>query len=185
MSSFSTGLSALTVSQRALDIIGQNIASANTPGYHRQVPRLAARLPTDLGGLSIGNGVEITDVARLRSDLLESAVTQHTFELGDTTARLETLRQVEALLSTGEGSLHDRLEAFFNQLEQLSARTDDAALRRAVLGSATALGDQFTSLSADLGRLREGAAAQIKGLVNEINSRAQQVAQLNGMIQRA
>ena len=40
MSSLSIGLSGLQVSQRLLDLAGQNIANANTPGYHREVADL-------------------------------------------------------------------------------------------------------------------------------------------------
>src|SRR5262245_26555618 len=117
MLGLSTGLSALRVSQRALDIVGQNIANANTPGYHRQVPNLATRLPMELDRLSIGTGVQITDVRRLHSALLENALAQHASESSDITAQLETLRHIEDVMSTGEGSVHDLLEQFFNGLE--------------------------------------------------------------------
>ena len=36
MSSFDIGLSALKASQRGIDLAGQNLANATTPGYHRQ-----------------------------------------------------------------------------------------------------------------------------------------------------
>ena len=34
MLQFAIGVSALQASQRALDVTGNNIANANTPGYH-------------------------------------------------------------------------------------------------------------------------------------------------------
>ena len=73
MSSFSTGLSALNTSQQALDLIGQNISNAGTPGYHRQVARLADRDPVEIQGLSIGTGVRISNIARMRNGLIEAA----------------------------------------------------------------------------------------------------------------
>jgi flagellar hook-associated protein FlgK len=185
MQGFSTGLSALNTSQRALDIIGQNIANAGTPGYHRQVARLATRLPTEVAGLSIGTGVKITDVARLRNGLLESAITRQQSELSDTTAQLAAMRRIESLLNGADGSVHDRLEAFFNQLEQLSARPDDSTLRKAVLGGAVALTDQLNSLAGEFGELRSGLDAQINGVVGEICPIAQQIAELNAEIQRS
>ena len=45
MSALSTGLSALRVSQQLLQLTGQNIANANTPGYHRQIAELIDSLP--------------------------------------------------------------------------------------------------------------------------------------------
>lgn len=185
MIGFSTGLSALGASQRALDIIGQNIANAGTPGYHRQVPRLATRDPVELDGLSIGTGVQINDVARMRDGLLEAAITQHGSELSDTTARLGVMRQIESLLSGGDGSIHDRLEAFFNQLEQLSARPGDSTLRQGVVGGAVALTDQFNSASAGIDKIRSGLEASIDDVVREIGPITRQIAQLNASIQRS
>src|SRR5437867_620749 len=139
MLGLSTGLSALRVSQRALDVIGQNIANASTPGYHRQVLNLTTRTPVELDNLSIGTGVQITDVRRLHDSLLENALTQHTSQSSDTTTQLETLQHLEALLATGDGSIHDTMEKFFGGLEQLSTKPNDVTLRRVLLGTASAL----------------------------------------------
>src|SRR5262245_41646216 len=170
MLGLSTGLSALQVSQRALDIVGQNIANANTPGYHRQVLDLSTRFPVELGGHSIGTGVQITDVRRLHSQLLESALTQHASESGDTAAQLETLRHIESLLTTGEGSIHDTMEKFFNGLEQLSTRPGEVTLRRTVLGTATALSSEFNYVAGEFDRIRTDMKSQIESVVTEINS---------------
>jgi flagellar hook-associated protein 1 FlgK len=180
-----TGLSALSSSQRALDIIGQNIANANTPGYHRQAVRLAETVPVEQGGFLIGTGVKVSDIQRLRSSVLESAVTRLTYESADTSAQLTTLQQVESLISPSEGSVHDDLEAFFNQFEQLASRPDDQPLRRVMLGSATALTDQLNSLGANLDRIQGDLDGQIHQSVDQINALARQIAAINPEIQRA
>ncbi len=66
-----TGLSGLQVSQRALEIVGQNLANADNPDYHRQDPTLAASVPTDQFGLELGSGVDITSIDRARDQLVE------------------------------------------------------------------------------------------------------------------
>lgn len=181
----STGLSSLQVNQRALEIIGQNIANANTPGYHRQVPQLVAADPSRIGNLSIGTGVRLSDIRRQRSILLEAALTGQNSALKDTTAQLETLRQVESLLTPTEGSLQDRLQRFFTQFDQLAARPEDTTQRRIVLGGAAALSDQFQALAGDLDRLRSTLDTQIQDEVSTVNRRAEQIARLNEEIQRA
>ena len=185
MSGLSIGLSSLTAHQRALDITGQNIANANTPGYHRQVARLAARLPQELQQFQIGTGVEVTDIHRLRNSLLENLLTRQTFELGDTTAQVQTLRQIEVLIGPGEGSVYNRLEAFFNSLTELTGRPDDVTQRRVVLGSAAALGDQLNALAGEFDRVRQRLDANLSSVVSEINQLAPKIAELNGEIQRA
>jgi flagellar hook-associated protein FlgK len=185
MLGLSTGLSALRVSQRALDIVGQNIANANTPGYHRQVANLATRLPIELDGLSIGTGVQITDVRRLHSGLLENALVQHASESSNTATQLETLRHVEDLLATGEGSLHDLLEKFFNGLEQLSTRPGDMTMRRVLLGNGAALSNEFNYVAGEIDRSRADLNVQIADAVNKINELARQIAELNVATQRS
>jgi flagellar hook-associated protein FlgK len=185
VSSFDIGVSALYASQRSLDIIGQNVANSNTPGYHRQVATLAAREPVLLGNLQIGTGVEVTDVQQLRSQLVESAVTAHTSELGDATAQTNALDQLQTLLGQGDGSVQSDLEQFFNDLEQLGAQPQDVTQRRVALTDAGTLADQFNSLANDLATAQNSLDSQIQDLVNDVNSKAQQIAELNGEIQNA
>jgi flagellar hook-associated protein 1 FlgK len=185
MLGLTTGLSALQVSQRALDIVGQNIANANTPGYHRQVLNLSTRFPVEIGGQSIGTGVQITDVRRLHSQLLESALAQHASESGDAASQLETLRHIESLLTTGEGSIHDTMEKFFNGLEQLSTRPGEVTLRRTVLGTASALSSEFNYVGGEFDRIRTDMKSQIESVVTEVNSLAREIADLNESIQRS
>ena len=59
-----TGLKALLTAQASLDIIGHNVANANTPGYSRQHVGLSASSVLNLRGLSIGAGVDANSVRR-------------------------------------------------------------------------------------------------------------------------
>src|SRR2546423_683779 len=60
------GASALTPSQRLIDLTGQNSATASTPGYHRQGADLA---PISTGD-GTGDGVSVIRINRQRNDLL-------------------------------------------------------------------------------------------------------------------
>ena len=181
---FTIGVSALNASQRALEVIGQNIANANTPGYHRQVVRLASRAPIERQNLSIGLGVDVTQIRRMRSNLLETALTDHRSELSNSTAQLEFLRRVESMFSDGDGSLNNLLEKFFNGVEQLTTRPDDLALRRVVFSTSTALTAWINELAESLQQLRTELDQQIERLVEQINSLAPQISELNFEIQR-
>ena len=57
MDSFSIGLSGLEAAKNALDIIGNNIANAATPGYHRQRVELSPEYLANYGGYIQGGGV--------------------------------------------------------------------------------------------------------------------------------
>src|SRR5690349_20322852 len=101
MQSLSIGLSGLSASQQLLDLTGQNITNANTPGYHRREAVLA---PREIGGAS-GTGVDVTRVRRLVSSLLEQSVTRNTYATADVARQLDGMTQVESILQPGDGSL--------------------------------------------------------------------------------
>ncbi len=178
MSALSTGLSGLAVSQRLLEVIGQNVTNANTPGFHRQVADLAARNY----GQEVGLGVKVSALRRAISPVLEQAVTRNTIEQANVTSQLQHLRQAQTYLQPGEGSAHQLLENFFNQLEQLAARPDDLALRRVLLNTASDLASQFNTLDSNLQSLSEEIQAQLRQNVSQINSFSAQIAELNGSI---
>jgi flagellar hook-associated protein 1 len=184
MASYSTGLSALQANTQVLDIIGQNVSNANTPGYHRQVPVLTSRLPEELGGLSIGRGVDVTKIGRERNSIIEDAITQQTSISSSTTTQLQNSQQVESYFATGDGSLDTLLSNFFDGVEQLANQPDDISQRRVVLGQASAATTQINSLATNLDQLKTGLDSQIDQSVTSLNTLASQIATLNGSIQR-
>jgi flagellar hook-associated protein FlgK len=184
MAIFSTGLSALTASQRVLDIIGENIANASTPGYHRQVANLVESAPNVLGGLAIGTGVQVEDITRQRSAYLDQALNQQASAAADATTQLTALQQVQAFLAPGQGSVADSLNTFFNGLDQLAANPDDVAQRQVVVSNAGALADQLNTLSGQLDAQHGSLDSQIDAVLKEVNTRTSKIADLNGQIQR-
>lgn len=179
MMQFSIGVSALQASQRALEITGNNITNASTPGYHRQVVQLSSVKPVQVDGLSLGRGVEVTGIQRVINDNLEGALLQQAAETGSTETQLSALTRLESRLADSEASPGGRLESLFNQLEQLSGRLNDSATRRVVVGSADRMAREFNSLATDFFRQRDGLDQAIVETVREIGPLTRQIAQLN------
>ena len=178
----SIGLSALQTDQRALEILGNNIANANTPGYHLQVAQLVKTPPNAQNGLSFGSGVDIADITRQRDALLEQAITSQTSQSSNTNAQLDALQQLQTQLAPGDNDVGTLLENFFNQLEQLSSQPSDTAQRQIVLGAASALTSQFNSLASSLEQTGNGIISQLNGLTSQVNTLSGQIAALNGDI---
>ncbi len=181
MLAFTTGLSSLTTSQQVLDLIGQNIANANTPGYNRQEALLAAQY---FGG-PIGSGVAVSYLLRDRSSLVESAYTQNQFESASVNTQVDSLNQVQSLVASGPNSIDTLLGQFFNQVDQLTAQPDDPAQRQVVVSSLSTLAGQFNSLSSNLEQLRAGINSQVQQAVQQVNALTPQIASLNSQINQA
>jgi|GEM_PF-357477 flagellar hook-associated protein 1 FlgK len=185
MSLYTIGVSALDAAQNALNLVGNNLANANTPGYHEQVMDLTEAYPTQIGNISLGNGVQIADTRRIIDNPLETALTNQTFVLADTTAQLNTLQQVQTNLSPSAGSIGDAIEQFFNDVNRLSTNPSDTTQRTVVIHDAQNLATAFNSLSTSLMQIQNGLDSQLNNNVTDINSLAQRIARLNGEIANA
>ena len=176
------GLSALETDQRALEIIGNNIANASTPGYHRQVAQLVELPPNEQGVLSIGSGVDIADIGRGATSSWNRPSRAKPRRRRTRALELDTLQQIQTQLAPGDSDVGTLLESFFNQLEQLSSQPNDTAQRQIVLGGASALGNQFNSLASALDQTNSGIETQLNVLTNQVNSLTGQIAALNTQI---
>jgi flagellar hook-associated protein 1 len=184
MMQLAIGATALQTAQRALNIAGNNIANANTPGYHRQIPTLASVPAMQIDGLPIGRGVELTEIIRAVNDELEAVLTEQFTQNGSSATRLTVMTRMESRWSTDEASPVGRLEALFNNLEQLSSRLQDGASRRVITATAAATAREFNSLANDMYRLREEMDRSIRTTINEVNPLVHRIADLNRQIQR-
>jgi len=182
MSIFSIGLSGLDVAQRAIELVGTNIANATTPGYHRQE---AVVRPLDLntyGNVPLG-GAEITEVRRIISGLLEGEISRQTGTLSQTSQELETLESVEvAFNDLDAGGLSAVLDDFFNALTELAAQPTSQALREQVLWAADSLAGRFRHLAEFLGDMQGEIRLEAEQYVNQVNVKAREIADLNVQI---
>lgn len=178
MNAFPIGTSALAVGNRALDLIGQNITNASTPGYHRQVVDLVSR--TSSGDR--GTGVDVASITRYTADPVRTAILRGNAENASAATRLDVRQQIEAALGAGNGGIGDTLEGFFNSVEQLTSNPADASVRRPVIAAADNLAKQFNAAATDLDKLRNDLGGQISKTVTEVNDFAKQIAGLNTRI---
>ena len=179
MDSYSIALSALSVSQRAMDLVGQNIANASTPGYHRQVMALAPRV---VGG-SQGLGVDVQFIQRYTSEVLERSKTVNIYQTARASAELQAMQQIESLYTPGAGTLTDLTSKLFNQLDQLASQPDSTAQRRVVLGTANNLATELNRLSRGLTQIKDDLRNRVDEGVTQINLYSKQIADLNQRIQ--
>lgn len=182
MLEFSIGVSALQAAQRGMEVTGNNVANANTPGYHRQVVKLAAQSPMELNGQSYGRGVEVVDVQRAVNSQLEAAITTQMTQNGYVDSMQSSMSQMQATIPTDASSISNLLGSVFNDLQQASSQLGNIASRRIVITEARNLAQQFNSLAASMDQMRSSLDASIATSVNSINPMLNQIANLNSQI---
>lgn len=188
---FNIARGALDADQAALDIVANNTANVNTPGYTREVPVWEQNSAVSFNGLSFGTGVSMTGPQSQRSRVLEQALQQQTQAANASSARLDALNQMQALFSgattagSGAGGIGTDLSNFFQTFASLEASPADEALRQNVLSAAGTLASDFNGAAAQLATQRQTLDEGSGSVVQQANALLQNIAQLNLQIESA
>ena len=97
------GLRALLAHQSSLNVIGQNLANANTPGYSRQRIQLGATGAVLRRGLGFGTGVGASMIGRNVDNLLAGRITTKVSDLFSLNMKVAGLSEVESALGEPGG----------------------------------------------------------------------------------
>ena len=186
MSGFDIGLTGLNAAQKGLDVIGNNVANAATEGYHRQTVDLTPAYSGQEGGALVGDGVEVKGITRLIDKLLEQEILRQQSSLGQVSQESTTLSSIESAFGelTGDTGLSAAINKFVNALSNLNAHPDEIAYQNEVLTSADAMAGQFRTLGDFLTNLKTQIKLQAENTVDQVNTLAGQIAELNDNVQR-
>jgi flagellar hook-associated protein 1 len=189
---FDIATGALDADQSALDIVANNTANANTPGYTLEMPTWEQNDAVSLNGVDYGMGVTLTGAESQRSLVLDEAMQQQTQTESATGARLTALNQMQALFSgaasagtdtsTSSGIGSD-LTNLFDSLSQLESSPADDALREQVLSAAGTLASDFNGAASQLDSQRVSLDEQSASVVGQTNTLLSNIAQLNLQIE--
>lgn len=189
-----TALSGLIADQQAIDVTGHNITNANTEGYSRQVAvlqtnepmRIAAISPTDGEGGQLGTGVSVATYTRIRNTYLDAQYRTQNAALGAATTQANELQQAQGIFDEpSSAGLATQLSAFWSAWSELADTPSSEAAKVAVVSTGTQVADTLNQLSAQLQAIQTQAAQQyaaITGSSGEVQSYANQIAQLNQQI---
>src|SRR5580658_4364690 len=95
---------ALDADQEALNVVANNVANANTPGYTDEVPNWQENPPITIGPQQIGDGVTETGATSQRDRVLESRLDQQQQIASASSTRLSALNNIQALFTPDSGS---------------------------------------------------------------------------------
>lgn len=175
----SLGTSALAASLAQLQTTSNNIANANSPGYSRQQVQLAPSEGQFSGSGFFGRGVTVQTVSRASNLFLTSQAAAASSAAGADGARRDMLRQLEGVFGSGAAGLGQSATNLFNAFADLAAAPSDLSARQAVLARV----EDFVSLArsefGQLGMLQANAAQDVRNSIQDVNTLAAQVAELN------
>lgn len=186
-----TALSSLYAHHRALGITGQNVANANTDGYSRQrvdmrsvggsvTPAMFSTSP------GIGQGVNSDKVTRSRDQFLETRAHAEHARHANLAAQQTTLDGVEKTFGEpSDNGLQALMADYWAGWGDIANAPDDLAARSQMLQAGATLADGMHVARASLNAQWSGENVKAQALVDDINSTAKSVADLNKAIIRA
>lgn len=176
-SSLLIGRTALSASQVALQVTGNNIANAATPGYSRQRINLDPVLGRRISNNSfVGNGVGVQSVRRVVNPALTQRLRSSISQEAAAGIEVNIATSVENITRELTGAdLSSQLTAFFNAFSELANNPASGATRSTVI-------EQGASLASFTRDMREDLLQQQGLIENEIRISAQRADQILGEI---
>jgi flagellar hook-associated protein 1 FlgK len=174
---------ALDAQRYGLDVVGNNIANVNTPGYTRRVVDFGAVPPPDR--FSAGNGVEVLSLRSQRDRLFDQRLFDESPLAERQAAMVDALGLAEVSLGASGASLDAALADFFDAFAALADAPTDTTARAQVLADAQALTAVFRGLSSRLTESELAADARIRGDIDRLNGLTSRLAFLNSAISSA
>ena len=134
MSLFSISVSALQAFQTAISVTSNNIANANTAGYADETVNLSTAAPNNAGGVSLGNGVEVSSVNRSFSQLTENQYNTSQSGLGQANSLQTYTSQLDNIVGTTAGGLTTALQNYYDAWSTVANDPTSTAARQALIG---------------------------------------------------
>jgi len=175
----------LFTAQRSLLTVNHNINNVNTPGYSKQQAIQKASTPMALfdGTGMMGTGSEIISVQRLRDEYLDYKYWSENISYGEWEAKKTGLAELEAIFNEpSDSGFTTVMNEFYSSLQELAKDPSSTAVRAVVKQRGVTLAKYFNNLASQLEKMQSDINYRIKTKVLEINSYAEQIAQLNRQI---
>ena len=178
-------LSGLYTAQKNLNTVSHNISNATTPGYSRQQNVQTASRPLSVmdGTGMVGTGSEVTSVNRIRDTYLDFKYWSENTAGGEWNKKAEMLEELQGTFNEPSSSgFVTIMNEFFNAYQELAKDPSSSAVRALVREKGVTMAKYFNSTATHFEKMQEDINDQVKITVDQVNSLASQIQQLNKQI---
>lgn len=174
------GKKSLFANQAAIEVVGNNISNANTPGYSRQAVRFEDGFYINYSPGQLGTGVNAVEVIRYFDEFIEAQYNSKSAEQQRWQKLYENLQSVEMILNESNAQgINSALTAFWADWQTLAVNPGSTSARSALLGHASNLERAIQLSQRDLQKLRAQADDAIAAEADEVNVLLADIANLN------
>jgi len=182
-SALNIAASSLKAQQQAINVVSNNIANVNTPGYSRQTPTMGTAVAEQRDGFSFGRGVQLSDIRRAVNPFLIRAQANNGSQFAFSNTVEQGLNAVESVFGgLDTPGLATSLDAFFQAFQQLANNPQDTAQRFNIRARAQDIVNELSGMRSQLVAAQTSADASIDQDITQANQLLDQIASLNDQI---
>lgn len=181
---FEISTRAMLSAQKSSEVTSNNIANAQTAGYTRQRALLTEEVQRLATGV-FGRGVSVSQVERLRNELIDQQIIRKEHEIGDLSEKANIYRLMEtSLIPSSDSGLDQMISDFFGAYADVSSNPQDANLRTILVSKSEMMASTFRELDKDMESFGNLALDQAQIKLNRLNDLLSDIGSLNLEIAR-
>lgn len=174
---------ALEIFSTGIQVAGNNISNASTPGYIRERLNVSSAAPYRYGGVLIGTGAQVVGVRQQIDKYLETRLHSASSEATGSNARNLIYKNLEAAVGElGDGDLSTGVNNFLAKLNDLASQPESTSKRSLAIQQGTQLANSIQALRNRVDDQRTAQSVKIQDLVTEANQLIDKIKQLNPQI---
>jgi flagellar hook-associated protein FlgK len=177
--------SGLYAYQAALDTTSHNISNAETEGYSRQVmgQKAAKALQVNSTYGMAGTGVGVTGVTQQRENYYDMKFWKNNTMYGEYSSKSHYMSEIENYFNeVSVDGFTTNYNSLNSSLQELQKNPSSLTVRTQVINYAKSLTQFFNTLSDNMQEIQGECNFEIRNQVDQINSKAQQIASLTKQI---
>lgn len=179
-SAIQTSANSLQVNELGLNVVGNNIANANTEGYIRQELIQNSGPGILIGGVILGYGVRAIGVVQKTDAFLADQLRQAQSALSASQGLGNTYGQIEAIFNElTDSDLSTQLSTFSSSVQDILNQPGNESLRRLLIERAKTLTFNIRNMRSQLNEVSNQVNAGIKSISDEINRLTERLASIN------
>jgi flagellar hook-associated protein 1 FlgK len=176
----------LRAQQVGMQVVGQNIANANTPGYIREEVVFSPAPTQQVGNLLLGLGVQVDSIIQKLDIFLEERLRGASSDRASAETQEEAFLQLEGIIGElSDTDLSTQLSNFFGAIDDINNQPESLASRNLAVLEGEALADSLNRLASRVNEVREDLNRRVTGLAKDVNRLVGQIQDLNIKIARA
>jgi len=185
-SSLQLASNALQAQSIGLQVVGQNIANVNTPGYSRAEMNLAPAATQRVGRLLLGLGVDVQSIKQRIDEHLNERLRSATADRVGGDIQQSTYSQLEGIINElSDTDLSSSMNAFFGSIAQVLSQPASVSVRNLAMLQGQTLAGDINRLASRATEVRDDLNEQVAEMAPDINRLLSQIAGFNVKIATA